>query len=1250
MCKPRILGWALALIFTCGQASAIDLGIENQEDYDRLVSALRAAEYVRNDMIMGLGSPFGFAVDRTPKPRVYGALALLMAYAERNPNASDAQLEAFLLAFNPAVAAYAPDVCRQNNQVCLNVDQYLAEPSTFIAALSFMIFDDPVFVGTDTAIGPRALELLGITIPNPDSFESIERRMARYEVLLGRQLNYSNEVFDLLVTGFYGQDLAGRDRPTLPVILANYFKLESYDPEFGMVSVRADRANVNAGLAILPANYADYLLAISAPLDRDYTNGVDNSLQNHIFTQLGVIKGQIDSIVGLTGSLGVALDNAPGLEESVALGQNENNINALIAERRIELQAVAEARTTVSAATFLMLQREFDEIGPYAFASRDFSQISLETNEAAADMKAGVSIAMSLTAAAVAAYREDPVSRALAMSSVVDKTFTLVGRKLDDSKSVDQQTFEQVKQLRLQVEDMRREMNVRFDRIDQQLGTMYDTITAGFDGLGSQISDLGNQTNVLVKNMAGARSDLRRVENALYAVGQDVLELYLSLETDIALDYFDKFGTDLNYTDTDTSFISAITLLTNFATNQSKTVTFVKPLAESGLLNNAAATLQGLPASSFLNPLAVLPEIKYGLDPLTGSGLPGIEPWSQAASAYAQIARENPWYTGYYFATQIDRFEENPDGTMPDLDRIILAGEEIASFVEAIRELDGNYKSPLFDALTQDYRDAADALQAQIDAEIPDVLPAMLKGASTTLDLWAQAPQPSVTNLITSPLVTFEGDGSLPDLPMLVHPTTSKGFNSWAQCPCASPGEQTVFLQTFYLLRQAEESVTSVRDVTSRYRIFRPFFGADNWRAEFYAGHDGQKYPRILRRLEFNIEQFLLLDIFTGQGIWVDDDSSSVAGKFEDIWIGTPSRLRLYETFTRHYYGGPDVGHIDLSSGQGGGIWEIPDISRIIITSDSGESVSPLTASDIQPGLNKFRQRVRSHLQAELKDISSDLYQKASELDNIKALIDAYVSIGMSRELNRSEVLRSALRTEPSIVDLGGASFTYGSNSELGLGKNDVIALINDLELSDSGADWANPVANVNRIGEDLNKRIDIVEAEIFNGLSQTETVCSPFCNTVRFATPAHAPDYVGRVLGELQHLGDTTFKLAIDDTYVLEANGSLTVEAVADGKIGCPDVRWQTGLLGNDAKQGCNVISIDPTSVSDPEDGAVTVNPDGSFTYVADVGFSGSDSFSYRAMTIIDGDKVVLSNTAVVVITGEAVKPSTIFSSGFED
>jgi Ca2+-binding RTX toxin-like protein len=86
----------------------------------------------------------------------------------------------------------------------------------------------------------------------------------------------------------------------------------------------------------------------------------------------------------------------------------------------------------------------------------------------------------------------------------------------------------------------------------------------------------------------------------------------------------------------------------------------------------------------------------------------------------------------------------------------------------------------------------------------------------------------------------------------------------------------------------------------------------------------------------------------------------------------------------------------------------------------------------------------------------------------------------------------------------------------------------------------------------------------------------------------------------------------AVDDVYFTARDGVLTVNAAA-------------GLLANDTDPERAYLKT--TLVSGPANGTLTLNPDGSFVYRPNAGFSGADSFTYRT-----GDGL-LGDTATVVL-----------------
>ena len=92
------------------------------------------------------------------------------------------------------------------------------------------------------------------------------------------------------------------------------------------------------------------------------------------------------------------------------------------------------------------------------------------------------------------------------------------------------------------------------------------------------------------------------------------------------------------------------------------------------------------------------------------------------------------------------------------------------------------------------------------------------------------------------------------------------------------------------------------------------------------------------------------------------------------------------------------------------------------------------------------------------------------------------------------------------------------------------------------------------------------------------------------------------------------------DDSYTTDENSALTVPAA-------------TGLLDNDSDPDGDALTA--LLEDGPSNGSLTLNADGSFDYTPDAGFSGADSFTYRAS---DGD--LTSAPTTVSITVDPVAP----------
>lgn len=134
--------------------------------------------------------------------------------------------------------------------------------------------------------------------------------------------------------------------------------------------------------------------------------------------------------------------------------------------------------------------------------------------------------------------------------------------------------------------------------------------------------------------------------------------------------------------------------------------------------------------------------------------------------------------------------------------------------------------------------------------------------------------------------------------------------------------------------------------------------------------------------------------------------------------------------------------------------------------------------------------------------------------------------------------------------------------------------------------------------------------------------------NTLTFTAP-------GTVLVQAAQAGDDCFNAASTQVSILASNTApVVVNAVAAGD---EDHSINGTLTGLDADSDALSFS----RVANALHGSVTVNANGAFTYVPNLNFNGTDSFSYRA-----NDGLADSNTATITLTVNPVNdaPETFF------
>ncbi|MFZ5814572.1 MAG: S8 family serine peptidase [Bacillota bacterium] len=175
---------------------------------------------------------------------------------------------------------------------------------------------------------------------------------------------------------------------------------------------------------------------------------------------------------------------------------------------------------------------------------------------------------------------------------------------------------------------------------------------------------------------------------------------------------------------------------------------------------------------------------------------------------------------------------------------------------------------------------------------------------------------------------------------------------------------------------------------------------------------------------------------------------------------------------------------------------------------------------------------------------------------------------------------------------------------------------------------------------EDCELSFSIVSGPSHGSVSTPSgTTCTAGTPNADAATVTYTPD------GNYNGSDAFTFRVTDSAGAYDDATVSLTVSPVNDAPAAADDSASTTtdtavtiAVLANDSDPDGDGLSV--TNLTQPANGAASLNADGTVTYTPNPGFTGSDSFTYQA-----SDGTTTSSTATVSITVQ--EPSTGWSSG---
>ncbi len=127
---------------------------------------------------------------------------------------------------------------------------------------------------------------------------------------------------------------------------------------------------------------------------------------------------------------------------------------------------------------------------------------------------------------------------------------------------------------------------------------------------------------------------------------------------------------------------------------------------------------------------------------------------------------------------------------------------------------------------------------------------------------------------------------------------------------------------------------------------------------------------------------------------------------------------------------------------------------------------------------------------------------------------------------------------------------------------------------------------------------------------------------------------------------GTDVFKYTVKDTNGAESNAATVTVSVNKALVGVDDIATTlvntpvvVRVLDNDPKKnGADILKI-----SDPANGSIVINSDGTITYTPVTGFSGKNSFSYKLTNSVGDESDPVTVSVIVKPTGQVDAGNTI-------
>lgn len=369
------------------------------------------------------------------------------------------------------------------------------------------------------------------------------------------------------------------------------------------------------------------------------------------------VPDRIRNNIGPNGTVSISLDELKGLSQTEfdKLDATLTNLRSALVEVDSKQQSLID---------YVKDQKKKEETAAQAKTKAEEEKLAIDARKSAIsiistfigleDEKMGKAVSTYLTsgteiADALATWLEatsklDGLDKLADMSTIV-MTGNVLGAVMNVVKlfgssgpSMDQKILEGIAKLRKQIDDLHKDMDKRFDRIDRELNVIFTTMQDRFNLIDLQLGKINGNLQEIQQTLIGLELTLNRIERNNYEFLQAGFRRPLQEAINGAINYKARTGADMPY---QPDFVNNENVFQTWGTINAFDALSIGPSQRKFTDDQLLAELNSLPLDANINYLNNW-LIAHGLTPFATSQLANARDWTFASRAYAQMGLDWP--------------------------------------------------------------------------------------------------------------------------------------------------------------------------------------------------------------------------------------------------------------------------------------------------------------------------------------------------------------------------------------------------------------------------------------------------------------------------------------------------------------------------------------------------------------------------------------------------------------------------------